>query len=177
MKKVFGIIHRIIIGSALVGLGVALIRILFFGQNNFDSTLAGLFFLCILYSIIALLISKSFRTAFISKISGIMEKDEREIVVTGKALKATYLCTFILLVGFILLTMATFSFTATPDGHHAISSGFGFSTDRHLDILFKIPRDPKIHYILPPQLFGIFSLLILLQIALFRLFSRKYYRM
>lgn len=66
----------------------------------------GLWMMLTIYLAIRLLISETFREKILTKITFMKERDEREVLLTGKATKATFLITLALL--FFLLCLSCF---------------------------------------------------------------------
>jgi hypothetical protein len=135
--------------------------------------------LCAAAALATLVIDKNLRERLMAKLCGVREGDERERAVTGDAAKNTLLLSLSFQVVLLILSLTTVQLVwdaAAPKGtpHGTLSVGLKFSPDDHLSA-FR-PGTPEAHgYVLPPAAFPILLTLILLQIASFKVFSRRRY--
>lgn len=98
-----------------------------------------LWFAMVMYILFVLLVSPAFRTAFLSKLGRIKERDEREEHITGKAAVKTFYSTLAVLLVFLFFSIVTITVTkVSPERafngkQHNLTIGMSFSfyeTDR-----------------------------------------------
>lgn len=184
-KKVLHVIHRFILWYALVA---GILLPFYFGLQQqcalfrnhtvvvVMNILALFMMIGVFYFLLALLLNPAFRGIFVSRLAGIRERDEREEYVTGRALRTTFLLTISMQIVVILLAFMQISITPTPDGHHNLIMGMGLVTKSHFDVLQRSVQ-PGCPSVLPAHYAGLFIILLAGQLILFRIFSRKYYKM
>ena len=130
--------------------------------------------LCAAAALITLVVDKTRRERAMAWLCGVREGDEREKAVTGDAAKTTLLLSLSLQVVLLVLSLTTVQLVwnaAAPAGTHhgTLSVGLKFSSADQLGA-FHLGG-----YVLPPAVFPVLLVLILLQLAAFKTFSRKRY--
>jgi predicted neutral ceramidase superfamily lipid hydrolase len=184
-KKALRIVHSFILWYAFVG-GI-LLPFYFSLQQKYAlfrnhelavvmNVLDLFLMISLFYFILALLFNAPFRRVFVSRLAGIRERDEREEYVTGRALRTAFLLMIAFEIIIIILTMLQIDVNPLPDGHHQLIMGIGLVTGTHFDIL---QRSAHAAYssVLPANYCGLVIILLAIQLVLFRIFSRKYYKM
>jgi hypothetical protein len=147
--------------------------------------------LCAAVGLVTLVVDKERRELLTTKLFGIREGDERERSVTGDAARTTLLLSLAFQLVLLVLTLTSVQLvwnSTAPKGtpHGLLSVGFSFSSARHLDVFDAAPpRAPAVPaepgrvlfdgYVLSPSSFPILLALILLQLAVFKAFSRRRY--
>ena len=111
------ILKKIVINFVFYAAPLALICYLFLGlierriTANLDSIhflasrLVLLWTLVTFFLTISMFFSKSLRNEVLARLSGIKERDEREVQIVGKALKSTYLTTLTLLLFLLFISL------------------------------------------------------------------------
>lgn len=144
--------------------------------------------LCAAAALATLVVDKDRRERAMARLCGVREGDERERAVTGDAARTTLLLGLAFQIVLLVLSLTTVKLVwnpAAPVGaHHGLLAvGLSFNSSRHLDALGFAPAAAAIEpgraildgYVLSPSVFPILLVLILLQIAAFKAFSRRRY--
>lgn len=138
-------------------------------------------FLCTIYILFAIIFNKNFRESIFTKLAGIKERDEREEIIVGKAMKSSFLFTL----GLLVLLLA-FSTTRTSKSVDASTSSQirGSFTIGHLDFkghpIEKLQKEIKGEnhkfetYDIPLSKTSLILIIILAQILSFKIFARRY---
>ena len=84
--------------------------------NNFAGLILGLWMLLSIYLCVRLLVSGSFRNKVLAKITFIREGDEREVMLTGKATKTTFLTSLAILIFLFCFSCFQVSLYEVPPG-------------------------------------------------------------
>ena len=110
---------KIVIGFVFYTFPLAIVGFLIIGlyENSIIPSINGLYLLSLVHAAfwilitflltIAMFFSKKLRNDVLSKLSGMKERDEREVQIVGKALKSTYLSTMTILL-FLLMQIQLF---------------------------------------------------------------------
>ena len=113
------IFKKTVIGIVFYTFPLAIIGFLIIGiyENNNTPYLSGFYLFSLVYALfwtlvtlfltIGMFFSGRLRTDVLSKLSGMKERDEREVQIVGRALKSTYLSTMTILL--FLLTISLFN--------------------------------------------------------------------
>lgn len=133
------------------------------------------------------LLDRERRELAMARLCGLREGDERERVVTGEAARSALLLSLALQTILLVLSVTTVQVVWNPDSRETkkgvITAGMSFSTARHLDP-FGSPLDEKDPaprgvsaggYLLSPACFPVLAVLILVQLAAFRLYAGRRY--
>ncbi|HAH07687.1 MAG TPA: hypothetical protein DCM05_14385 [Elusimicrobia bacterium] len=183
--------HRWIVGYAVCFSPCSLLFVYWITRNGGTMPEGGLYgvmnnlgfawVLSLAYCVAALLFYKEFRESLLSRLAGFREQDERERLVTAHAARNTFLLTLALQTVLLILSLTTVSLVRNPDGHGMLSIGMGFSSS-NLDVWAREAparqEGPGLYFgghLLPPNTAPIFLLTILIQLAAFRLSSRRGY--
>src|SRR6185312_573069 len=199
MKNILVKIHAAILGFALWGWPVMLLDAgldAWLGEpaswwRNSLNDAGFAYILCAAAALITLVADRGRRERVMARLCGVREGDERERAVTGEAAKTTLLLGLALQVVLLVLSLTTVQLVwnaAAPKGtpHGLLSVGLKFSSSDQLSALrpsppsaAPAPTEPGRvlinDYLLPPATFPILLLLILLQVAAFKAFSRNRY--
>ena len=150
------------------------------------NNLGFLWILSAIYFFLAIVLNRGFRESLLARLAGFKERDEREQSVTGHAARNSFLIVLATLVLCLAmsLTRVRLVMNEKPNatGHKGLLEvGIGFSS-KQLNIysLPALSHDPAARYelhgtILPSNMALIFALLILIQLAAFKLASRRHY--
>jgi len=92
-----------------------------------------------IYLSIRLLVSSSFREKVLAKLTFIRERDEREVLLTGKATKATFLASIAVLIFLFFLSCFQVSIYRVPP-EKAVAGKTGFVS---LGVGFNLLENPK----------------------------------
>jgi len=152
--------------------------------------------LCAPAAPLSLLLDRPRRERAMSRLCGLREGDERERLVTAEAARATLLLGLSAEVVMLVLTLVNVHLVwnpAVPKGakHGLLQVGMSFSPSRHLDPFgaaseqstTKVIDAPEAArstmefggYVLSPSAFPVLALLILVQLAAFKLFALRRY--
>jgi hypothetical protein len=135
----------------------------------------------------ALLFDRSLRERAMARLCGLRENDERERAVTGEAARSALLLSLALQTVLIAMTLTQVKASWNPElpGPHKgmLSVGLGFSTESHLDPFGHkadesdpAPRGVSAGgYLLSPSVFPVLAVLMLIQLAAFRLSATRRY--
>ena len=144
--------------------------------------------LCAAAGLVTLVIDKARRERAMAWLCGVREGDERERAVTGDAAKTTLLLSLSFQVVLLILSLTTvrlvWNAAATPRG--LLEVGLKFSSSQHLSAFGLASTEARATppmagrvlldgYLLSPSAFPVLLALILLQIAAFKMFSRRRY--
>ena len=191
MKNILARIHKAVLAYVLFGWPIVLIDGALDAWQGDPVALwrhllndAGFaYVLCAAAALVTLVVDKDRRERAMARLCGVREGDERERAVTGDAAKTTLLLSLSFQVVLLVLSLTTVQLVwdaAAPKGtpHGTLSVGLKFSSADQLSAFRLAP--PESHaaisgYILPPAAFPILLTLILLQIASFKVFSRRRY--
>ena len=111
------IFKKTVIGIVFYTFPLAIIGFLIIGiyENKIAPILPGFYMFSLVYALfwtlitlfltIAMFFSGRLRTDVLSKLSGIKERDEREVQIAGKALKSTYLSTMTILLFLLIISL------------------------------------------------------------------------
>ena len=131
---------------------------------------------------ISMFFSRNNRESFLKKLSGIKERDEREIQAVGKALRASYLSTMTILIFILFMSLFWIQYyKKSPDNlepgeyPRALSYGAGF-TFLESEAIFTHWKgyDVFLYYRkFPVSTSGVILILIVWQIVSFRIVSRR----
>ncbi|MBI4387297.1 MAG: hypothetical protein HY551_07930 [Elusimicrobia bacterium] len=145
---------------------------------------------------LTLLLDRSRRERAMARLCGLREGDERERAVTGEAARATLLLSLTFQVVLLVMSMISVHLAwdpSAPKGERGlVEVGMGFSSSRHLDPFgtgFNRPKPMEVGvdetrhgginlgggFILAPSIFPILALLILIQLAAFRILAVRRY--
>lgn len=183
--------HRWIVGYAVLFSPCSLLFVYWITRNGGTMPEGGIYsvmndlgfawVLCLAYCVGALVFYQEFRESLLSRLAGFREQDERERLVTAHAARNTFLLTLALQTVLLILSLTTVSVYRGPDGHGWLNIGMGFSSS-NLDLWAREApareSGPGLHFgghLLPPNMAPIFLLAILVQLAAFRLSSRRGY--
>lgn len=151
------------------------------------NTAAFAWVLCAPILPIRLLLDRQRRERAMARLCGLREGDERERAITGEAARSTLLLALSLQVGLLVLTLVNVHLAYDPaaakGSRGVLSVGLGFSSSRHLDPFGVSSKPPETDrrktehggYVLPPSVFSILLLLILIQLASFKAFALRRY--
>lgn len=150
------------------------------------NNLGFIWILSVAYFFMALVFYPSFRERLMSRLAGFKERDEREELVTAKASQRTFLLMLSFQIVLLIMTLTNISMVRQPDGHGVVQVGIGLKSTKHFS-LFTGVEAPKVDidakgtmevggYLLPPNMFMVFLILIMVQIFSFRLFSQRQYK-
>jgi hypothetical protein len=106
---------------------------------NFSGFVLGLWMLLSIYLSARLMISGSFRNEVLAKLTFIREKDEREVMLTGKATKTTFLTSLAILIFLFCLSCFQVSIYRVPQAK-AVDGKVGIVT---LDLDFTLIEGSK----------------------------------
>jgi hypothetical protein len=121
---------------------------------NFSGLVLAIWMTFAIYLSIRLIVSGAFRDKVLAKLTFIRERDEREVVLTGKAARTTFLTSLAILIFFFCLSCFQISiYRVSPqeaiDGKTGIVSlGFGFN------LLENSPKDKTDHTIRKQDIFS-----------------------
>lgn len=113
---------KIVIGIVFYTFPLAIAGFLIMGiyENNIAPHLSVFYSFALVYALfwtlitlfltIAMFFSGRLRTDVLSKLSGIKERDEREVQIVGKALKSTYLSTMTILLFLLIISLFNIHF-------------------------------------------------------------------
>lgn len=189
MKNILAKLHKAALAYVLLGWPIVLIDAALDAWMGEPAALwrhvlndAGFaYVLCAAAALVTLVVDKDRRERAMARLCGVREGDERERAVTGDAAKATLLLSLSFQIVLLILSLTTVRLVwdaAAPKGtpHGMLSVGLKFSSADHLSALRAAPAgaDAK-GYVLPPASFPILLALILLQIASFKVLSRRRY--
>ena len=95
-----------------------------------------LWVLALLYTGVAFAVRRRFRAELVARLSGLRERDEREVLVTGQAARSTFLFSTALLLGALLLSVFSVSLKTggTELGSLQISLGATFELSDYVDV-------------------------------------------
>ncbi|MBI4054765.1 MAG: hypothetical protein HY402_01380 [Elusimicrobia bacterium] len=154
------------------------------GFIGFINTFCFIWILSLAYVFLALLFYKDFRETLLARLAGFKESDERERIVTSNAARTTFLMTLAIQIVLLIISLTNVHLVRNPDGHGVLSVGLGFSSDQ-FDI-YALPSNRSARSaplgsvevggnLLPPNISPILMLLLLVQIGIFKLVSRRHY--
>lgn len=199
MKKILVRLHKAVLAYALWGWTIMLLDAgldAWLGEpaswwRNALNDAGFAYILCAAAALITLVADRDRRERVMARLCGVREGDERERAVTGEAAKTTLLLSLALQVVLLVLTLTTVQLVwnaAAPKGtpHGLLSVGLKFSSSDQLGAFrlappaaAAVPAEPGRvlinGYLLPPAAFPILLVLILLQLAAFKAFSRRRY--
>ncbi|NNN06192.1 MAG: hypothetical protein HKL90_09865 [Elusimicrobia bacterium] len=199
MKRILAEIHYAVLRYVLWGWPVVLIDASLDAWWGEPATLwrhllndAGFaYVLCAAAALAALVLDKGRRERSMAWLCGLREGDERERAVTGDAAKTTLLLSLSFQVVLLVLSLTTVQLVwnaAAPKGtpHGLLSVGLKFNSADQLGLFplasSSVQAAPAVPgralfrgYLLPPAVFPILLVSILLQLAAFRAFSRRRY--
>jgi hypothetical protein len=193
MKNLLSRLHRAVLTLAAWGWPLLLLS-LATGAYASDApwavrvnTAAFVWVLCAPVWPITLLLDRERRERAMARLCGLREGDERERAVTGEAARATLLLGLALQSVLLVLSLTTVKVVWNPqekgEKKGSLAAGLGFSSSRHLDP-FGVPAeepDPAPRgvsaggYLLAPSTFPVLAVLILVQLAAFRLYAGRRY--
>jgi hypothetical protein len=107
-----------------------------FGGSTFMDLVSVVWVLALLYTGVAFAVARRFRAGLVTRLSGLRERDEREVVVTGQAARSTFLFSTALLLGALLLSVfsVTLKTGGTDLGSFQIGLGARFELDDYAEI-------------------------------------------
>ena len=121
---------------------------------NFSGLVLAAWMTLAIYLSVRLIVSGAFRDKVLAKLTFIRERDEREVVLTGKAARTTFLTSLAILIFFFCLSCFQISiYRVSPqeaiDGKTGmVSLGFGFN------LLESSPKDKTDHTIRKQDIFS-----------------------
>lgn len=162
--------------------------------RSYVNTPAFIWILCAPVAPLSLLLDRERRERVMARLCGVRDGDERERVVTGEAARATLLLGLSLQVILLVMSLVSVRLSWDPnvpkgEKHGLLSVGMSFSSTQHLDpfgtspaalkytTLGASPRAEKGEiaiaggFLLTPSAFPVLALLILTQVAAFKLFA------
>lgn len=141
---------KIVIGIVFYTFPLALVGFLIIGlyESTMMPILAGPYCVTLVYALFwtlvtifltcAMFFSKGLRNDVLSKLSGIKERDEREVQIVGKALKSTYLSTMTILLFLLVISLFNIHFEKKSidnvepgQKRNSVSIGMGFDIIDH----------------------------------------------
>lgn len=129
---VFGVFGWLYVTGA-VDRGTAYVKVL----NNLSGLVFATWIVLAVYLSVRLMLSEPFREHALSRITFLRERDEREVLLTGRATKATFLTTLAILIFLFCLSCFQVSIYRVPqdkavDGKTGfVTLGLGFSLLQH----------------------------------------------
>jgi hypothetical protein len=136
---------KIVIGFVFYTFPLALVGFVIIGvyERTMMPTLAAPYLVTLIYSLmwtlvtffltVSMFFSKNIRNDVLSKLSGIKERDEREVQIVGRAMKSTYLSTMTILLFLLSISLFNIQFekksvdSVKPgELRHSLSVGMGF---------------------------------------------------
>lgn len=159
---------------------------------------AFIWILCSPIAPLTFLLDRDRRERVMARLCGLREGDERERAVTGEAARATLLFGLSLQTILLVLSLVSVRLSWDPnvpkgEKHGLLSVGMGFSSSRHLDpfgtplekqratfILGAVDlKESEIDiaggFLLAPSTFPVLALIILIQLAAFKVFAMRRY--
>ena len=154
---------------------------------NVLNTAAFVWVLCVPAWPITLLLDRPRRERAMAKLCGLRENDEREKLITGEAARSALLLSLALQSVLLALSLTTVNLVWNPEAKGEkkgyLAAGLGFSSSRHLDPFGAAAPEPDPApkgvsaggYLLAPSTFPVLAVLILVQLAAFRLYAGRRY--
>lgn len=188
MKSLMSTLQSAVRWYAMLGWPFLLLDVA--GLVSWANGLAFLWVLAAAECAIAFVLDRAQRERAIARLCGLREHDERERAVTGDAARTTLLLTMAF--QFLLLLMSLTSVrlvwngaSAPPQKRGLLEVGLQFSSGKHLSVSgSQLPdkaREPFAgqvmidSFLVAPSTFPVLAVLLLLQIAAFRLLTRRRY--
>lgn len=109
--------------------------------DNFSGLMFMSWMLLSIYLGIRLMFSGVFREKVLTKLTFIKERDEREVMLTGKAAKTTMLTTLAILIFLFVLSCLQISFYSIPSEKGIDEKATMISCDVKLELLENFPKD------------------------------------
>lgn len=195
MRKILLVLHKAVLtfaawGWPFVAADAALELFAGSPQGAWRSALNSFAFawvLCAPAAPITWLLDRERRERAMARLCGLREGDERELAVTGEAARATLLLSMslqaILLVLCLVSVRVVYDPAAAGPKKGTLSAGMGFSSALHLDPFgaARDKADPAPRgvsaggYVLSPSCFPVLAVLLLVQLAAFRLYAGRRY--
>jgi hypothetical protein len=124
-----------------------------FGGSAVMDLVSVLWVVALLYTGVAFAVARRFRAGVVVRLSGLRERDEREIVVTGQAARSAFLVSSALLLGALLLSVFSVSFKTggTELGSLQISLGARFELADYVEIADTPDGGTKVNVDFLPQ--------------------------
>ena len=195
MKRIALSLHKAVMtyaawGWPLVAVDAALEMLAGSPQGSWRSVLNSLAFawvLCAPAAPITWLLDRERRERAMAKLCGLREGDERERAVTGEAARSALLLSLALQSVMLVLSLTSVRLIWNPESSAAkkgvLTAAMSFSSSRHLNP-FGSPSEEKDPapkgisaggYLLSPTCFPVLALLILIQLAAFRIYAGRRY--
>jgi hypothetical protein len=186
MRRVARILHKILMAYCLIGtfpailLGLLVLQDLPEAHPAWLVSISGIvvlsWFLSLAYFFVAFCVSRSVRQHVISILSGLTELDERERDLTGRAARNTFITMTAVILGCTLLALFSMTITLTPSKHGAMSFSLGIvsSVEDFVSVTPVAGGATRWDLHILPQTYPVpLVCLLLIQVVVFRLFSRR----
>lgn len=147
-----------------------------FGGSAVMDVVAMLWVLALFYLGVAFAVSRRFRAELVARLSGLRERDEREVIVTGQAARSTFLFSTALLLGALLLSVfsATLKTGGTERGSFQIGLGASFELSDYVDVADTPDGGTKVSVDFLPRSIAPLALVFLaINLAIFRHHTRE----
>lgn len=114
---------------------------------DFAGFVFGSWMLLSIYLAVRLIFSEAFREKVLTRLTFIKERDEREIMLTGKAAKSTMLTTIAILLFLFCLSCFQVSVYSIPPEQAIDGKSKVISLDLKFEFLARLPKNDSIEYI------------------------------